>query len=131
MFDEKANDLEKRGKYNYNQVNHRSRKVPGRGNIFNLKYIFVPINLDNSHRTLAVIFMEDKRIQYYDSMGCTDKAKLVGLLEYVKDKYIKHNGEEMDDTDWKLVSCTRDTPQRRNVEFYLYVQQRPLSHHSL
>jgi hypothetical protein len=31
--------------------------------------------------------MEDKRIQYYDSMGGTDKAKLVGLLEYVKDEY--------------------------------------------
>jgi sentrin-specific protease 1 len=122
MFDEKANNLEKRGKYNYNQVNHRSRKVPG-GNIFNLKYIFVPINLDNSHRTLAVIFMEDKRIQYYDSMGCTDKAKLVGLLEFMKDEYFKHIGEEMDDTDWKLVSCTRDTPWQRNGEFYLYLQQ--------
>jgi hypothetical protein len=80
MFDEKANDLEKRGKYNYNQVSRWSRKVPGRGNIFNLKYIFVPINLDNSYWTLAVIFMEDKKIQYYDLMGSTDKAKLVGLL---------------------------------------------------
>jgi hypothetical protein len=48
--------------------------------------------------------MEDKRIQYYGLMGSTDKAKLVGLLEYVKDNFFKHNEEEMDDTDWKLVS---------------------------
>jgi hypothetical protein len=67
--------------------------------------------------------MEDKRIQYYDLMCGTDKAKLVGLLEYMKDKYFKHNEEEMDYTDWKLVSCTRDTPWQRNGEFYLYVQQ--------
>ncbi len=67
--------------------------------------------------------MEDKRIQYYDSMGSKDKAKLVGLLEYVKDEYFKHNEKEMDDTDWKLVSCTRDTPRQRNGEFYIYWQQ--------
>ena len=40
----------------------------------------------------AVIYMEDKCIQYYDSMGRTDEDKLQGLLEYVKDEYKVKNG---------------------------------------
>jgi hypothetical protein len=38
------------------------------------------------HWTLAVTFMEEKRIQYYDSSGSTDWTKLEGLLEYVKEQ---------------------------------------------
>jgi Ulp1 family protease len=48
---------------------------------------------------VAVIFMEDKRIQYYDSFGKTDVTKLEGLLQYVKDEYWVKNGKEMDEMD--------------------------------
>ena len=120
MFDEKNNDPRLRGRYNYKNVRRWSKKVPGK-DIFKLKYIFCPINLDNSHWTLAVIFMEDKRIQYYDSMGGTDTAKLEGLLEYVKDEYRVKNGKDMDAAEWELVSCTSDTPQQRNRELHLSV----------
>ncbi len=113
MFDEKNNDPKLRGKYNYKNVRRWAKKVPGK-DIFNLKYILCPINLDNMHWTSAVIFMEEKKIQYYDSMGGTDRTKLEGMLEYVKDEYRAKNGKEMDVTDWKLVSCTRDTPRQRN-----------------
>ncbi|KAL3783082.1 hypothetical protein ACHAW5_002127 [Stephanodiscus triporus] len=52
MFNEENNDPE----------------LKGGEDIFNLKYIVCPINInDNTHWTSAVIFMEDKRIQYYDS----------------------------------------------------------------
>lgn len=57
--------------------------------------------------------MEDKCIQYYDSMGRTDEDKLQGLLEYVKDEYkVKNGGQEMDVSDWALVLCTSDIPQQ-------------------
>jgi sentrin-specific protease 1 len=90
LFDGENNDLEKRGKYKHDKVCRWSRQVPGR-DIFHLKYIFAPINKGNTHWTLAVTFVEDKRIQYYDSMGGTEMDKLVGLLKYVKDEYRKHN----------------------------------------
>ncbi len=115
MFDEKNNDPRLRGRYNYKNVKRWSKKVPGK-DIFQLKYVLCPINLDNTHWTSAVIFMEEKRIQYYDSMGGTDRAKLEGLLEYVKDEYRAKNGKDMDASDWKLVSCTKDTPRQRNGE---------------
>jgi hypothetical protein len=71
MFDEMNDDLKLRGRYNYKMVKRWSKKVPGK-DIFNLKYIFFPINLDNTHWTLAVIFMEDKQIRYYDSLAKSD-----------------------------------------------------------
>jgi sentrin-specific protease 1 len=120
MFDEKNNDPRLRGRYNYKNVRRWSKKVPGK-DIFELKYILCPINLDNMHWTSAVIFMEDKRIQYYDSMGGTDRAKLEGLLEYVKDEYRAKNGKDMDTSEWELVSCRRDTPRQRNGELHLSV----------
>ena len=109
MFNKKNDNPKLRGRYNYKNVKSWSKKVPGE-DIFNLKYILCPINLDNKHWRPAVIFMEDKRIQYYDSMGGTDRSKLEGLLEYVKDEYRVKNCKELDVTEWELVSCTRDTP---------------------
>jgi sentrin-specific protease 1 len=102
-----------RGRYNYKNVKGWSKKVPGK-DVFNLKYIFFPINLNNKHWTVAVIFMEAKRIQYYDSMGHTDMAKLERLLEYVKDEYRAKNGKEMDAMEWELVPCKMDTPPQEN-----------------
>ena len=69
-----------------------------------------------------MIFMEAKRIQYYDSMGGkSGRAKLEGLLQYVKDEYRAKNGKEMDDMEWELVSCNMDTPRQGNGELYLSV----------
>jgi hypothetical protein len=61
MFNLKNNDLNWRGGYNYENVRHWSKKVPGK-DIFKLKYIFCRINLNNWHWTLVVIFMEEKKI---------------------------------------------------------------------
>ena len=73
MFDETNKDPKLRGIYNYKNVKRWSKKVPGK-DIFNLKYIFCPINHNNKHWTSAVIFMEDKRIQYYDSLAESDDS---------------------------------------------------------
>ncbi len=73
--------------------------VPTQREIFKLKYIFCPINQNNKHWMLAVIFMEAKKIQYYDSCGGTDRAKMEGLLKYVKEKYRAKCGKEMDATE--------------------------------
>jgi sentrin-specific protease 1 len=115
MFDENNNDVAVRGKYAYTNVESWSKKVPGE-DVFNLKYIFCPINVDNMHWTLAVIFMEEKKIQYFDSMGGTEMNKLEGLLEYLKDEWKVKKGGEMDVSEWRLVECTSDTPQQRNGE---------------
>ncbi len=75
MFNEKNNDPKLRGKYNYKNLRGWPKNVPGK-DIFNLSKIFIPINLDNEHLTLAVIFMEEKGIQHYDLLGGTDRTML-------------------------------------------------------
>jgi Ulp1 family protease len=57
LSDEKNRNRKLRGIYNYENVKGWSVKVPGK-DIFNLKYIFCPINLNNIHWTVAVIFIE-------------------------------------------------------------------------
>jgi len=113
MFDDKNNNAKLRGKYNYKNVKRWGKKVPGK-DVFNLKYIVCPINLDNLHWTSAVIFVEEKRIQYYDSMGGTDWNKLEGLLQYLKDEWKAKKGGEMNADEWELVGCSKDTPRQMN-----------------
>ena len=116
MFDEKNTDLDLRGKYNYGNVKTWTKKVPGR-NIFNMKYIICPINIYGNHWVLAVIDIEGKCIQWFDSLGETDWAKLNGLLAYVNDEHKEMNGGQgmADLSEWKLIRCTADTtPQQRN-----------------
>ena len=113
MLDEKNDNPKLRGKYNYKNVKRWGRKVPGK-DIFNLKYIFIPINLDNMHWTSAVIFMEEKKIQYFDSMGATDRIKLRALLQYLQDEYKAKKGGELKPKEWTLVGCSKSTPRQRN-----------------
>ena len=117
MFDEKNLDPSLRGEYNYENVKRWGKKVPGK-DIFNLRYIICPINIDNMHWTSAIIFMESKKIQYFDSMGDTEMSKLEGLLQYLKDEHKAKKGTELDVSEWKLVKCTLDTPRQRNGKFW-------------
>jgi sentrin-specific protease 1 len=55
------------GMYEYSNVKRWSKKVPGK-DIFGLEMIFFPINVSQSHWVCAVAFMQEKRIQFYDSM---------------------------------------------------------------
>ncbi len=68
LTNEKNNDMTVRGTYNYGNVSRWSKKLPGK-DIFNLKKIFIPINIESRHWTCVVIFMKEKRIQYYDSLS--------------------------------------------------------------
>jgi Ulp1 family protease len=68
--------------YNYGNVSRWSKKLPGK-DIFNLKKIFIPINIESQHWTCIVIFMKEKRIQYYDSLSVgTGKIHMNAVLQW-------------------------------------------------
>ena len=119
MFDEKNADSNLRGKYCYSNVASWGTKVPG-GDIFGLKYIICPINVENVHWISAVVFMEEKRIQMYDSKGGTDMIKLQGIFQYLQDEYRTKKGGELDANEWALVGCTRETPRQQNGKSFKY-----------
>ncbi|KAL7490585.1 hypothetical protein ACHAWT_000151, partial [Skeletonema menzelii] len=115
LFDEKNGNANLKGTYNYRNVKNWYRKVPGR-NIFGMERVFFPINVRSNHWTLIVVFMEEKRIQYYDSYYSMDKGEgdkyLKGILEYLKDEHERQFKSDMHTSEWRLVPCTEDTPQQ-------------------
>ena len=65
--------------YNLKPDLHPSLPLPTSFDIFDRDKIFCPVNLGNTHWCMAVIFMQEKRIQYYDSMGGQGWKYLNGL----------------------------------------------------
>ena len=51
--------------YDYNGVSRWTKRL----NIFSKKHIFFPVNISNQHWCMAVVHMDGRIIQYYDSMG--------------------------------------------------------------
>ena len=62
------------------------------------KVLFVN-NADCSHYTCEIIFIEEKMIQYYNSMGGDGHAYKNGLMRYIKDEWSVKNGGELPDTN--------------------------------
>ena len=87
LFDEKNNDHNLCGKYNYNNVaSWGSSEVVPVNDIFDLKCIFNIINEANIHWVLAMVFMEEKKICWYNSLGGIDCTKFNRILQYLKDE---------------------------------------------
>ena len=55
------------------------------------KKIILPVNLGNLHWALAVIFIKDQIIIYYDFMWYDGSHVLHALLKFVEDVWKRHN----------------------------------------
>ena len=119
LFGQESSDPNERGTYNFAAVARWSKLVPG-GNIFNLRYLLIPINISDLHWTLAVVFMEDRCIRYYDSLpdGSLFHTKMRdGVLQYLKDEYkAVTDGNELNVGEWETLDCTCITPRQMNGE---------------
>lgn len=115
-----------RGVYDYAQVKSwTERLTPG---LFEHEKVFVPINVNKDHWTLAVIDMPTQTIKYYDSMGGTGSQYLKWLLRYLKDEWsAKKKGVPPPDWElWTHIVGSRATPQQgpRSLDcgvFVLYI----------
>jgi sentrin-specific protease 1 len=103
------------GKYDYQNVKGWSeRVVPGK-DLFNLDKFVFPINEGRMHWVCAVAFMQEKRIQMYDSMGSDGMHFLESLLQYIKDEHQAKKGTPLPGAhEWRLVPCASSTPHQRN-----------------
>lgn len=109
LFDEGCTN-----KYTYNNVKRWSRKVPGK-DIFGLDKVFLPCNINMMHWTCVVIYMQEKRIQFYDSMGGDGYHYTDGLMRYLKDEWAAKKGGELPDVDkWTIVGAEKRIPRQKN-----------------
>lgn len=96
-------------KYNYAEVARWTRRF----DIFARDKIFIPINISNTHWTIAIVLIQLKEIHYYDSMRGEGGKYKTGLLQWVKDDAKAKKGIDLDTSDWKLIS-KRNCPQQQN-----------------
>jgi sentrin-specific protease 1 len=83
--------------------------------IFKLDKIFFPINQGGMHWVCAVAFMQEKRIQFYDSMSGKGLEYLENIFQYIKDEHQDKNGAPLPQAErWSLIQCTSDTPRQAN-----------------
>ncbi|EQC28611.1 hypothetical protein SDRG_13690 [Saprolegnia diclina VS20] len=82
--------------------------------LFAMDKVFIPVNICNVHWCLAVIYVTEKRIQYYDSMNGAGTECLSVLLRYLGDEHQHKKGSPFDTTGWELLPSQPDTPQQGN-----------------
>jgi len=108
------------GRYNFDSVRDWHRRCPG-GNLFRMNMVFVPINVGTVHWILGVIFMQEKRIQIFDSMGSQGRVYLEALLLYLQDVHQETMHSPLPDVEnWSLVGTTHDTPRQLNGECFYH-----------
>jgi Ulp1 family protease len=94
--------------------------------IFKLNKVFFPINQGGLHWACAVAFMQEKKVQYYDSMGGNGMYFLENIFHYIQDEHMDKKGLPLMELDcWNLIPCTSDTPRQMNGTL-LIVMSSPL-----
>ena len=83
--------------------------------IFNLDKIFFPVNVGRTHWVVTVAYMQEKRIQFYDSFGDSGNEWMEAVFRYIKDEHMDKKKSPLPDEDsWELVPCVRGTPRQLN-----------------
>jgi len=107
----KLRDSGKPSTYDYGNVKRWASKV----DLLEMDRIYCPINIDNGHWTLLVIFVQEKKIRYYDSMGnYANKFERYSeaALNYMRDKHLQLH-RPFDVNEWRL-SNTQHVPRQAN-----------------
>ena len=89
------------GGYCYDNVKRWTKKA-GIDSIMEFERIFFPVNVNNTHWTLAVVYIFAKRVLYYDSMGGRGQRYVEGLLRWVVDEAAAKNKVVVNKSEWSL-----------------------------
>ncbi|KAH3665470.1 hypothetical protein OGAPHI_003654 [Ogataea philodendri] len=81
-----------------------------------LDYIFVPINLNQSHWALGVINNKEKAFQYYDSLYGNGEDVIYNLEQYMVNETKKLYGDSMNGIDYSQYDSfeSMKTPKQEN-----------------
>ena len=96
-----------------------AKKAPGR-DIFKLDKLFLICNITRSHWTCVVTKMQDRRIEYYDSMSGDDGSRFTSIIrKYIHDEwtYNKGGGQQLPQSgadSWQIENMSDGVPQQLN-----------------
>lgn len=101
--------------YNYSRVQRWSRRIRVCNNMFQLNNIIIPINISNSHWTIACINFPNQRIEFLDSMGNPGTIFINNLLRYLDDEHKNKLGHPLPNIrNWSLIPGNANIPQQPN-----------------
>jgi len=98
-------------KYDYKKVRRWSGKKLGYS-ILDCDKVVIPIH-QGMHWVLAVINIAETKLQFFDSMGGSDKASLANLARYITDEYQDKRQEAVDGSTW-VTENPRNIPHQDN-----------------
>lgn len=108
------------GAYDYNGVRRwtmpaRLKAIgQSRTSILDVDKIIVPVNQGGIHWTVAVVDLQKKRFEYFDSLGGEDHECLDSLARYLRDEFENKRAEDRPDVlNWERV-FPKNIPQQRN-----------------
>ena len=97
--------------YKYKNVKNWSKSF----DIFEMDKVFFPINIDNTHWAMAVVYIQGKKIHYYDSMYGNDGMQwMEGLLQWLVDEAKEKKDITLDIKEWSLVGSQTRVPKQNN-----------------
>lgn len=101
------------GIYQYKNVNRWTKNV----NVFLMSKLFIPVNIRQAHWAMIVVYIQSKRIHYYDSKGYRGlNTYLEPILQWLIDESTtKYNGiykDMMNKNDWQLLDQETNVPQQ-------------------
>ncbi|KAG7728744.1 hypothetical protein KL933_001977 [Ogataea haglerorum] len=98
----------------YNSVRRWTKRA--KVDVTKLDYIFVPINLNQSHWALGVINNKERAFQYYDSLYGNGDDILYNLEDYMVNETKKLYGDSMNGIDYSLYDHfdSMKTPKQEN-----------------
>lgn len=83
-----------------------------RVDIFAYHYIIIPVHL-GLHWCLCVVFVKDKKICYYDSMGGDNNQCLNAIRQYLSDESRQKRNVQLDLSQWTS-EIVKEIPQQMN-----------------
>jgi sentrin-specific protease 1 len=108
-----TNEQKFTGKYDYSQVKRWTKNV----NVFLKNKIFIPLNYNQNHWMMIVVYIREREIHHYDSCGGSGIDKyLKHILRWLKDESNEKYANQyvINNKDWKLIDREANVPKQNN-----------------
>ena len=74
----------------------------------------VPQNIQNYHWTGSIVFLQEKKIRYFDSYHSDNLIILEKIFEQLNFEHLQNLGSELVRSDWEL-TCSVDHATQKNA----------------
>lgn len=90
------------GKYQFNAVSSWTDQL--QYSLFNMDRLILPVNLENKHWALVVVYIAERKLEYLDSLGYDGNIIMSNICRYLDDHARDMKLEVLDAFKWERAS---------------------------